>query len=172
MSAIPHPPGLKLYPHLLSSQEVGEILAQFELHKQSPTNPQLFRLFGNFELPSAQSLPQWMMDWGQKMVERGIFSQCPDQYRLCDWMGEFSGNFNWHTDNNRHGEKILAIALSEARVIGFRPKKRTKSIYRLPLNRGDAYLMAGAARWHWEHRVMPVGMQGSGGRSFIMSYKG
>jgi alkylated DNA repair dioxygenase AlkB len=86
--------------------------------------------------------------------------------------GEFSGNFNWHTDNHRHGEKIFAIALCDARVIGFRAKKRTKSIYRLPLNQGDAYLMKGTARWHWEHRVMPVGMQGSGGRSFIMSYKG
>jgi hypothetical protein len=104
-------------------------LEQFELHKQSRTNPQLFRLFGHFDIPSAQPLAQWMMDCGKKMVKRGIFSQCPDQYRLCDWMGEFSGNFKWHTDNNHHGEKILAIAVSDARVIGFRPKKRTKSIY-------------------------------------------
>jgi hypothetical protein len=65
-------------------------------------------LFGNFDIPSAQPLAQWMMDCGKKMVKRGIFSQCPDQYRLCDWMGEFSGNFKWHTDNNHHGKKILA----------------------------------------------------------------
>lgn len=86
-------------------------------------------------------------------------------------MGEFSGNFNWHTDNNRHGEKILAIALPDERVIRFRAKKRTKSIYRLPLNQSDAHLMSGAARLHWEHRVMPVRMQGSGERNFMMSYK-
>lgn len=164
------PPGLKLYRKLLSSDEIDSLFAHQEFQEISQENPQMFRLYGNFGTKEAHSILPWMQVWGQKIQEKGIFSKCPNQYRICDWIGELSGNFNWHTDNKHHGPKILIISLTPNRAIGFRLNAKSP-VYRLELEAGDAYLMSGASRWQWEHRVLPTGRERSGGKSFILSYK-
>lgn len=94
----------------------------------------------------------------------------PNQYRVTDWFGSLSAQFKWHIDNHRHGERILAISLSNNRVIGFR-KDANSPVFELEQNAGDAYLIAGPIRWSWQHCVLPRGKDKSGGRSFVVSFK-
>jgi alkylated DNA repair dioxygenase AlkB len=170
--ATKRPRGLKLYPGLLSLDEVERILACPELPQPSPETPELFRLFGDFgsNKPAAPPAP-WMLAWGEALHEKGLFAETPNQYRLCDWIGDLHAQFKWHIDNDRHGEEILAISLSEHRRIGFRDPGHRRSVYEIELDIGDAYLMRGAARWKWEHRVIPAGAGRGGGRSFVLSYR-
>lgn len=161
------PTGLKIYRDLISEQEAKEILTREET---ANSKGQLFRLFGDFGGKKAQKPTRWMQNWGARMVTQGLFNETPNQYRLCDWIGEHSSQFKWHIDNSRHGEKILVLCLSENRAIGFR-KKGKKDSFQLELSAGDGYMIAGAARWSWEHCILPVGEGKSGGKSFVMSYK-
>lgn len=165
------PTGLKKFPGLLDSKQVAEIIAHADRMAVSRESQKLFTYYGDFGTLETAEAESWMFEWGDYMVERGIFSRRPNQYRLCDWIGELSDQFKWHIDNKRHGDEILAIALSNKRSIEFRPKSRTKDSYRIDLDAGDAYMIRGTCRWQWQHRVMPVGQSRSGGRSFVLAYK-
>ncbi|MBU47730.1 MAG: hypothetical protein CL920_03450 [Deltaproteobacteria bacterium] len=168
VSTMKRPPGLKLYPALLSSQDIHNILQRPELPQSRPECPQLFRLFGDFGGKEASTPSPWMLEWGTRLQEQGFFSTTPNQYRLCDWIGDLSAQFKWHIDNKRHGKEILVISLTDQRRIGFRPPTG-RGYYSVELNAGDAYLMRGASRWQWEHCVLPSGQSRSGGKSFILS---
>lgn len=166
------PPGLKVHRALFTPEEVAEVLAHPEMVQPRAENPQLFRLFGDFGANKEADEPApWMLAWGERLTARGLFSARPTQYRLCDWIGDLEGQFKWHTDNDRHGQEILAVALSPGRRIGFRDPNRPAATFELDLDLGDAYLMTGKARWSWEHRVLPRGRERSGGKSFILSYR-
>lgn len=165
---MPRPPGLKIYRGLLNRSEVEEILSHEEY---KPPRLELFRYFGEFGSKDVPKASPWMLAWGEKLHQWGLFEEIPNQYRVCDWVGELSAQFKWHIDNHRHGENILAICLSDGRAIGFRPNSDKRAVYELSLDAGDAYLIAGAARWSWEHTVLPRGKQKSGGKSFVVSYK-
>ncbi|BBM84661.1 hypothetical protein [Candidatus Uabimicrobium amorphum] len=163
------PPGLKIMRNFCSEEEVNEILQQ----PQFVNNPtmELFRLFGEFGGKAAQKPDEWMIEYGTKIFRKYyIFPEVPNQYRVCDWIGELSSNFKWHIDNKRHGKDILVITLSEKRLIGFR-RDPDAEVYKVELSTGDAYLMSGSSRWSWEHCVLPSGKEKSGGKSFIMSYR-
>jgi alkylated DNA repair dioxygenase AlkB len=79
--------------------------------------------------------------------------------------------FKWHTDADRHGERILVISLTDSRAIGFRSRSDSSEPYVLSLDAGDGYLIRATARWQWEHRVMPVGQGRGGGESFVLAYR-
>lgn len=169
---MPKTPGLKSFKQVLSRDEVAQILAQDEFAK----NPGdvLFRYYGEFghpEGPRATPPPApWMLHWGKVLLERGFLDEMPNQFRVTDWFGHLSAQFKWHIDNHRHGERILAVSLSDDRVIGFR-KDADSPVFELEQNAGDAYLIAGQIRWSWQHCVLPRGQDRSGGRSFVLSYK-
>ena len=165
------PPGLKIYRELCSPAEVARLLEQCRSLPAPPNNP-LFRYFGAFPPgPHVEDLAAWMPGWGQRMVERGLFKVAPNQYRVCNWIGDFSAQFKWHTDANRHGERILVISLTGSRAIGFRSRADRAAPYVLQLEAGDGYLIRATARWQWEHRVMSVGQGRGGGESFVLAYK-
>jgi hypothetical protein len=183
------PPGLKTFPKLLSQKEVDLIVANDEYTK----NPGdvLFRYYGDFghntpepttppkaDAPIRRGAPgketpppsPWMLAWGKTLQDRGFFDEMPNQYRVTDWFGSLCAQFKWHIDNHRHGERILAISLSNNRVIGFR-KDANSPVFELEQHAGDAYLIAGPIRWSWQHCVLPRGKDKSGGRSFVVSFK-
>lgn len=163
------PPGLKTYRQLLDPEQVATLLEQCH-SLPPPTGNPLFRLFGAFGKNKAtEPVRPWMQGWGQAMVGKGLFAQLPNQYRVCNWMGELSAQFKWHIDSKRHGEEILIISLTDGRAIGFRPPGRPDKTWVLELDAGDAYFMRGAARWNWDHRVMPSGRKRSGGESFVIA---
>jgi hypothetical protein len=181
---MPKTPGLKTFDQLLTPEEVQSIVSQDEYTK----NPGdvLFRYYGDFGheivepgdepirrgAPGKETPPPrpWMLEWGAKLQERGLFDELPNQYRVTDWFGNLSAQFKWHIDNHRHGERILAISLTNNRAIGFRQNSDSE-VFTLEQNAGDAYLIAGPIRWSWQHCVLPRGQDKSGGRSFVVSYK-
>ncbi len=165
------PSGIAVHRALLSPAEVQTLLGQCRSLPPTRGNP-LFRLFGSFgQNKLTEETRPWMMDWGRLMVERELFSTLPNQYRVCNWLGELSAQFKWHIDSKRHGEHILVISLTDGRRIGFRPRGKPAATWVLELDAGDGYFMKGAARWSWDHRVMPTGRERSGGESFVLAYK-
>ncbi len=165
------PPGIKIYRKLLDANQVAELLDQCH-SLPPPTGNPLFRLFGDFgENKTTEEVRPWMTTWGETMVKKQLFGQLPNQYRVCNWIGDLSAQFKWHIDSKRHGEQILVISLSDGRRIGFRPPGRPEKTWVLELDAGDGYFMRGAARWNWDHRVIPCGHQRSGGESFVIAHK-
>ncbi len=165
------PPGLKIYRELLDSEMVQKLREQCRDLPPPPHNP-LFRLFGEFgRNKTTEEVRPWMLEWGDWMVARKMFSVRPNQYRVCNWIGDLSAQFKWHIDSKRHGEEILIVSLTNGRKIGFRPPGRPDKTWVLELAAGDAYRMRGAARWNWDHRVMPCGKNRSGGESFVLASK-
>ncbi|CAN0455479.1 unnamed protein product [Ectocarpus fasciculatus] len=165
------PPGLKLYPQLLTGDALDALRAHCRALPPPPSNP-LFRYFGDFgENARTEPVRPWMLDMGRDMLARGFFSELPNQYRVTRWDGTLAAQFKWHTDNRRHGEEILVISLTDRRAIGWRPRADSPEPYVLRLEAGDGYLIRGSARWQWQHRVMPVGHQRSGGESFVIAYR-
>lgn len=163
------PSGLKVYKNLLSTSEVEDILSNDEYKTQDEANTVLFRYYGNYkESPPATD---WMIKLGEKLYNEKYFSELPNQYRVCDWVGRLSNQFKWHIDADRHGPEILAICLTDNRMIGFRDPTKTDDIYKIELNAGDAYMMTKSARWNWQHKVMPVGRTSEGGKSIILNFK-
>ncbi len=165
------PQGLKVYPNFATPKQVQEILEQNEFHNQTEANHRLFRYYGDFGTATELEPASWMLAWGKKLKGMGFFNELPNQYRVCDWKGELSSQFKWHIDNRRHGEQIFVISLSSGRKIGFRDKKTQRTHEEIALDSGDAYMMQGASRWQWEHRVVPTGKTRSGGRSFVVSFR-
>ena len=155
---------LKALRRLLDEGDVERLRG--ECHTLGPPrgNP-LSRLFGDFgENKRTEPVEPWMIAWGERMLDARLFSEHPNQYRVCDWIGEYSAQLKRHIDGRRHGEELLVIALTDGREIGFRPPGRPHKTWTLSLNAGDAYFMRGAARWQREHRVMPTGRTRGGGR--------
>ena len=165
------PPGLKIYRGLMSPHDTQRLLAECHTLPPPPGNP-LFRYFGDFgDNADVEAVREWMLPWGDHMVGQGLFKQRPNQYRVCSWRGDLSDQFKWHIDSTRHGERILAVCLTDGRTIGFRPRAKHQEPYLLHLDAGDAYLIRATARWQWLHRVMPTGQGRGGGESFVISYK-
>jgi len=165
------PPGLKIHRELLSPAEVKQLLADCRRLPPPPNNP-LFRYFGEFgENTDVEDVRDWMLPWGERMVTQGLFKKQPNQYRVCNWIGDLHDQFKWHIDSTRHGERILTICLTDSRTIGFRPRARHQAPYLLQLSAGDAYMIRATARWQWLHRVMPTGHGRSGGESFVIARK-
>ncbi len=166
------PGGLKVYPTLLSDAEIKDLLHKPEFAEQAEAHVELFRLYGEFGFEQGRPAPtDWMLEWGERLTAQGVCSQVPNQYRVCDWVGDLKAQFKWHIDNARHGAEILAICVTGPRRIGFRKNASDTRPHILELEAGDAYMMRRASRWNWEHCVMPAGEQGSGGKSLIMSYR-
>ena len=165
------PSGIKVYRDLITPAEVEELRASCR-SLPPPTGNPLFRLFGAFgDNKATEEVHPWMAEWGRRMVDKKLFAQPPNQYRVCNWIGELSAQFKWHIDSKRHGEQILVISLTDGRKIGFRPPGRPDRTWILDLDAGDGYFMRGAARWNWDHRVMPSGRDRSGGESFVLAYR-
>ena len=62
----------------------------------------------------------------------------------------------WHSDAAVFGEYILGVSLASAARLQFRPKKTQKATFEVTVAPGSLYVMHGSARYHYEHRIVPV----------------
>ena len=62
----------------------------------------------------------------------------------------------WHSDNAVFGEYILGVSLTSEARVQFRPKKTKKAIFEITVAPGSLYVMHGAARYDYDHRIVPV----------------
>src|SRR5690242_7210965 len=61
----------------------------------------------------------------------------------------------WHRDRDVF-EKVVGISLGTPATLRFRRRKRTGfERVNLDVEPRSAYLLSGAARWDWEHRIVP-----------------
>jgi alkylated DNA repair dioxygenase AlkB len=165
------PSDLKVFRGLVTGEDLETLRTHCRSLPPPPFNP-LFRYFGDFGANARriEEVRPWMVEFATRMVEAGIFERQPNQHRVTNWRGDLSAQFKWHIDNHRHGEEILAICITDKRVIGFRdPRRPDDEPYLLHLDAGDAYLIRGESRWKWEHKVIPTGQDRSGGESFVLS---
>lgn len=162
-----------MFPALVTGDDLIALRDHCRALPPPPYNP-LFRYFGDFGANARriEEVQPWMEEVGRRMVEAGLFEVQPNQHRVTNWRGDLAANFKWHIDNHRHGEEILVICLTDGRSIGFRdPRRSGADPFVLQLDAGDAYMIQGAARWKWEHKVMPTGHDRSGGESFVLAHR-
>jgi alkylated DNA repair dioxygenase AlkB len=62
----------------------------------------------------------------------------------------------WHKDAPRFGDWILGVSLAAEARLRFRPKGATHPSFAVTASPGSLYVMEGAARWQYEHQIMPV----------------
>jgi|RhiMetdeSRZDD1v2_1073273.scaffolds.fasta_scaffold09099_14 DNA oxidative demethylase len=63
---------------------------------------------------------------------------------------------HWHTDAPPFGDCILGVSLASDARLQFRPKASQKATYEVTPSPGSLYVIQGAVRWDYEHRLMPV----------------
>ena len=63
----------------------------------------------------------------------------------------------WHRDRPQYGE-VIGLSLSEPATMRFRRRKADGSFERrnVELAPRSAYLLAGPARWEWQHSILPL----------------
>ena len=62
----------------------------------------------------------------------------------------------WHSDAAVFGEYILGVSLAAEARLQFRPKKTQKAAFEVTVSPGSLYVMQGVARYHYDHRIVPV----------------
>lgn len=159
-STTTRPTGLKIVRAALTT----ELDAASRHPPAAPSCPTgCMRFYGQFPGSPAPPLTPWMLQIAHTAWTRGWAPQPPDQLRLCDWSLSPLEKLRWHKDHTVCGSHIVVISLSDQRVIGFRLPEAPEQIWELRLDKGDVYVLSGAARHRWEHRVM------TGGRSVVLS---
>jgi DNA oxidative demethylase len=62
----------------------------------------------------------------------------------------------WHSDNAVFGEYLLGISFAAEARFQFRSKKTQKATFEVTVAPGSLYVMHGAARYDFDHRIVPV----------------
>jgi DNA oxidative demethylase len=62
----------------------------------------------------------------------------------------------WHTDAPLFGEYILCVSLASEARLQFSPNSSKEVAYEVKVSPGSLYVLQGLARWHYEHRIIPV----------------
>jgi alkylated DNA repair protein (DNA oxidative demethylase) len=62
----------------------------------------------------------------------------------------------YHADAAVFGEYLLGISFASEARLQFRPKKTQKASFEVTLAPGSLYVMHGRARYHYDHRIVPV----------------
>lgn len=78
------------------------------------------------------------------------FTQCIVQF-YCEGSG-----IGWHSDAKVFGDCILGVSLASEARLRFKPKGAKHPSYTVTAAPGSLYVMQGAARWDYDHQIMPV----------------
>jgi DNA oxidative demethylase len=62
----------------------------------------------------------------------------------------------WHTDAPPFGDHILGVSLASEARLQFRPNGTQKASFEVTAAPGSVYVIQGIARWHYQHRLIPV----------------
>jgi alkylated DNA repair dioxygenase AlkB len=97
-------------------------------------------------------------DWLNALV-REASPYCPADARfeqcIVTRYGPGAG-IGWHTDANYFGDSIMGICLGGEGRLRFRPLGSTRATAEVTTTSGSLYLMQGAARWEYQHEIVPV----------------
>jgi len=142
------PRGLCLLPGFVSASEREDIAAWIETHvRWSCGTSQGNRLETWVE--RQRPLPEWSRALGARMIEQGIFDEPPDYLHLIHY--EAGRGIALHKDHEFLGTAVAGLTLKSSRVFEF--KRGGRPPVRVLLLPGDLYIIAGEARYRWEHGV-------------------
>ncbi len=142
------PRGLRLLPGFVSASEQEEIAAWIETHVTWSCGTSQGNRLETWVEPR-RPLPDWSRVLGARMIEQGIFDEPPDYLHLIHY--EAGRGIALHMDHECLGTAVAGLTLKSSRVFEFtRARHPPVRVLLLP---GDLYVIAGEARYRWEHGV-------------------
>jgi alkylated DNA repair protein (DNA oxidative demethylase) len=106
-------------------------------------------------VPGAEPLPDWLLpirDRGAALA--GI--EGTDLVQVLVQRYPPGAPIGWHRDSPSYELVVGVSLLSEARMRFRRGPREERVLWEIPLAPGSAYVLAGPARWTWEHHVPPA----------------
>jgi alkylated DNA repair protein (DNA oxidative demethylase) len=157
--------GLTYIDDFLTDDEERDVLAVIEpldyravtMHGQAARRT--VRMFGldydysSHDLVPADPLPhrlRWMRERAAGLIERDP----DDLVQILVSRYPPGAGIGWHRDAPMFGSKIVGVSLrAPARMRFQRTVKGERSVEALELAPRSAYVLAGAARWSWQHSI-------------------
>ena len=110
--------------------------------------------FDDASFASAEPIPDWLQPL---RVKASAFAglDCDDFVHALLARYDPGAGIGWHRDRDVF-DKVVGVSLATSATLRFRRRKPT-GFDRASLEVGprSAYLLSGAARWDWEHRITP-----------------
>lgn len=171
------PRGLRLLPAFVTPRELEEIVAWIAANVSWSGGS-----FDGHRLESyvdpGRPLPEWARVLGRRMREAGIFEADPDFFHL--FSSQAGQGIARHVDQDFAGKVVAGLTLGSNEVFElYRPGKRDaygfdvgppkRASARVLLLPGDLYVLAGRARYGWEHGVPAAAQDLFGGRAYPRS---
>jgi len=169
---VERPSGLSYLDELLDPGEEAALLRRFDatefepvvMHGQAARRTVRHYGFGyhfdSWALSPAEPPPAYLMDL---------------RARCADMAGRDAGTFEevlvtryppgagigWHRDASAFGPVVVGVSLGADAVMRFQRRAAggERRVFEQPLDRRSAYVLAGAARFSWQHSVPPVAAQ-------------
>jgi DNA oxidative demethylase len=159
------PEGLLYRPDFLTEEEEAGLLAAFEgmafreVRMRDRTARRTVAHFGmdydyeSFELTPAEPIPEslaWLRERCAGLAEvdpESLVEALVTRYPPGATIG-------WHRDAPSFGGKVIGVSLlSDCRMRFQRTGPEGREVHALPLSRRSAYVLAGQARWSWQHSI-------------------
>ena len=160
------PEGFRYFADFLTSEEQAVLLRQLQeltYKHDSFRGTRLKRAYAQFgyanvstgrKLTPAAPLPEFLTALIAKAAphypDGTAFNQC-----IITRYPEGAG-IGWHTDAPRFGEVIMAVSLGDVARLQFRRNGTEQVCCEVRVVPGSLYVMHGAARWDYQHQVVPV----------------
>jgi alkylated DNA repair dioxygenase AlkB len=160
------PDGLLYVPDFLNAAEQSTLLRQVrELDYEHDVfrGQRLKRAYAQFgyayvstgrTLEPAPAMPAFLSE----LIAKGL-RHCPAEARFNQCIvtryPEGAG-IGWHTDAPRFGECIMAVSLGGEGRLQFRQNGSEAVSSEVFTTSGSLYVLHGAARWRYQHQVVPV----------------
>ena len=164
MSVAEAPAGLLYQPDFLTAEEESAVVAiletmEFEeIRMHGQTARRTVRHFGldydyeRWKVSPTDPLPEslaWLRERAASLVDREpgelaeiLLTRYPPR-----------AGIGWHRDAPMFGEVIGVSLLSSCRMRFQRGKGETRETFALELASRSAYVLAGQARWQWQHSI-------------------
>jgi alkylated DNA repair protein (DNA oxidative demethylase) len=116
--------------------------------------------YSSHEVVPTDPLPDelhWLRDRAAALIDR----EPPDLAQILVSRYPPGAGIGWHRDAPMFGSKIVGVSLlAPARMRFQRTVKkgaaREREVHALELSPRSAYVLAGAARWSWQHTITPT----------------
>ena len=163
------PEGLLYRPDVVTSEEGSELLGKFAELGTEPvvmhgvaSRRQVLHFgvgydFDSWETGPTQPIPGYLLELRAKAGE--VAGVEPSSFReaLVTWYPT-GATIGWHRDASAFGPVVVGVSLGSDSVMRFQRRAGggERRVFEQPLAQRSAYVLTGAARWAWQHRLPPV----------------
>ena len=161
------PDGLRLRPEVISRQDETALLERFETLNWEPIvirgqaarrTARHFGLSYDYESRTPQSgeaIPDWVEPPRRAAAEFGGVRP-EDLVEVLVQRYPVGSTIGWHRDAPAFGIVIGISLLGSARLRFQRGRREQRRTWEVALAPRSGYVLAGAARWSWEHSIPPA----------------